>query len=326
MKKLFMVSLVSVLFLGVSGVGLCSEKQLITLLGIRIGSAGHMFATKISESITTHVPEVSATIITGSSKENPGNIQRKRGQIGFTSADYAAMAYKGIKDYEGNPCKDLRHFFFFVVTLDNWFVRADSNIKSIYDLKDKKLNAGPKGYALSEGALASLEAHGLTPEIIQASGGNVSFASDADAVRMLQDRVIDAIFAHTGKSSIITQLRPAEETIGIRPLNYELDKLNKTIEILDREAIIMEVDGGVYKAEPEPVLSFGTPFIFVISADLPEDVVYKMTKAVWENADSIRQAVGPFFNAFRLENALLGASIPIHPGAEKYYREKKLLD
>jgi TRAP transporter TAXI family solute receptor len=322
MRKLVLILILcSFFFIGLQQNGFCAKKELITVLGLRIGSSGHMFATKITDTINMHVPEISATVITGSSKENPRNVQKNRGQLGFTSAQYAKMAYDGTAAYENMSCKDLRFFFFFVITLDNWIVRADSNIKSIEDLKDKKLCAGPKGYSLTEGALATLEAYGLTPEIIRKNGGNVSFASSKDCVKMLQDRIVDAIFAHSGETAIISQVLPAEQTIGVRPLTYRRDRLEKAIKILDRVMVIMDIKGGVYKAEPNSVLSFGTPFIFVIHKQVPDTLVYKMTKAIWEHQKDIRSAVGPFYNPFRLENALMGADIPIHPGALKYYKE-----
>jgi len=213
-KLMFILILCSFFFVGLQQNGFGAKKDFITVLGLRIGSSGHMFATKIADTINMHVPEASATIITGSSKENPRNVQKDRGQIGFTSAQYAKMAYDGTAAYKNMPCKDIRFFFFFVITLDNWIVRADSSIKSIEDLKDKKLCAGPKGYSLTEGALATLKAYGLTPEIIRKNGGNVSFASGKDCVKMLQDRVVDAIFAHTGESSIISQVLQRNKLLG----------------------------------------------------------------------------------------------------------------
>ena len=83
----------------------------------------------------------------------------------------------------------------------------------------------------------------------------------------------------------------------------------------------MEIDGGVYKAEPNPVLSIGDPSAFIIHKDVPDDIVYKMTKSIFEHQNEILKAVGPFFNPFKIENALVGAEIPIHPGALKYYKE-----
>lgn len=320
-----LIFLCSFIILSLGNNGWCSDKELITVLGLRIGSSGHMFATKITDTINANVPEVQASVVTGSSKENPRNVEKKRGQLGFTSAQYAKIAYDGTGDYEGNSCENIRFFFFFVITLDNWIVRADSDIKRMEDLKDKKLCAGPKGYSLTEGALATLEAYGLTPQIIRKNGGNVSFASGKDAVKMLQDRAVDAIFAHSGKSAVISQVLPAEQTVGVRPLSYDRGKLEKAIQILDRKMAIMEIDGGVYKAQPDPVLSFGTPFIFIIRNDVTEELAYKMTKAIWEHEEDIRQAVGPFYEPFKLENAVVGADIPVHPGALKYYKEMGLV-
>ncbi|MBW1711650.1 MAG: TAXI family TRAP transporter solute-binding subunit [Deltaproteobacteria bacterium] len=327
MKKLVVLAIICGLALGSLGVDVaCAAKKQVKVLGIRIGSSGQMFATKVGEVINKNVPEVAVTVVAGSSSENPINVQKGRGEIGFTSAKYAYLAYKGEKKYDGMACPDLRFFFFFVTTLDNWIVRADSPIKKIEDLKDKKLCLGPKGYALTENALTTLKVYGLTPDTIRKNGGNVSFATDKDCARMMQDRLIDAMFVHTGKSKIIRTVLPLEETVGVRPLPYDRDKLAKIMDELGRGVIAMDIDGGVYEAEPNPVSSFGTPFIFVIDKDMPEAIVYKMTKAVWENQPQIREAVGPFYDPFKLENAVLGADIPIHPGALQYYKEKGLVE
>jgi TRAP transporter TAXI family solute receptor len=297
-----------------------AEKKELIVLGIRLGSAGHMFATKVADAVNKNVPEVSVTVMTGSSQENPLNVQKKRGHIGFTSSEYATWAYEGERDFKGMPCKDLRHFFFFSINLENFLVRADSNIRKIEDLYNKKLNLGPKGYGLTEVGLTVLQVYGFTPDVIRKNGGNVSFASDQDAGQMIQDRVIDAMFAHTGKSALISQVLPIEQAVGLRPLPYDRDKVKEIVRVLGR-GVIMEIDGGVYKAEPNPVLSIGAPYSFVIHKDVEDELAYKMTRAIFKNQKEILDAVGPFFKPFRIENALLGADIPIHPGALKYYRE-----
>ena len=177
MRKIIFIFILSSIFLfHWQQTGMGAEKKELTVLGIRLGSAGHMFATKMTDVINKNVPEASVTIMTGSSKENPLNVQKKRGHIGFTSSEFAKLAYEGEGDYKDMPCKDLRHFFFFSLNLENFLVRADSNIKKIEELYDKKLCLGPKGYALTESALTVLQVYGLTPEIIRKNGGNVSFA------------------------------------------------------------------------------------------------------------------------------------------------------
>lgn len=321
MKKVIILLILcgSLLFLCCQ-TGMCAEKKELIVLGIRLGSAGHMFATKMTDVINKNVPETSVTVMTGSSQENPLNVQRKRGQMGLTSSEYAKWAYDGERDYKGMPCKDLRHFFFFSINLENFLVRTDSNIRRIEELYNKKINLGPKGYALTEVAQTVLQVYGLTPETIRKNGGNVSFASDQDAGQMIQDRVIDAMFAHTGKSALIGQVIPIEQTVGLRPLPYDRDKLKEIVRILGR-GVIMEIDGGVYKAEPNPVLSIGAPYCFVIHGEVPDEIAYKMTKAIFKNQKEIVDAVGPFFKPFRIENAILGADIPTHTGALKYYKE-----
>lgn len=319
-KLIFILILSSSFIINWQQVGMGAEKKEFTVLGIRLGSAGHMFATKMTDVVNKNVPEVSLTVMTGSSQENPLNVQKKRGHIGFTSSQYAKLAYDGEGDYKVMPCKDIRHFFFFSINLENFLVRADSPIRKIEELYNKKLCLGPKGYALTEAALIVLQVYGLTPDIIRKNGGNVSFASDKDCAQMLQDKVVDAMFAHTGKSALISQILPVEHAVGLRPLPYDRDKLKEVVRISGK-GIMMEIDGGVYKAEPNPVQSIGVPFSFVIHKDAPEDLVYKMTKAIFNNQKEILDAVGPFFNPFRIENALLGADIPVHPGALKYYKE-----
>lgn len=321
MKKIiFILFLMTFWFLYWQQTGMCSPKEEIIVLGIRLGSAGHMFTTKITDVINMNVPEVSATVMTGSSEENPLNVQKKRAVIGFTHSHFAKLAFNGEGNYKGMPCKDIRHFFFFVITLDNFLVRADSNIKKIEELKDKKLCLGPKGYSLTDVALATLQAYGLTPEIIRKNGGNVSFALDQDCAQMLQDKVVDAMFAHTGKSAVISQVLPVEQAVRLRPLPFDRDKAQKVIETRG-SGTIMEIDGGVYKAEPNPVLSIGDPSAFIIHKDVPDDIVYKMTKSIFEHQKEILKAVGLFFNPFKIENALVGAEILVHPGALKYYKE-----
>lgn len=316
-----LVMLIAILLVGTLGFvqHVYAKDMYVKVLGLTLGGGGHLFAAQMAELIDRSVPGVSGSAATGSTAPNVKNVCEGRGDIGFSSPIYEAQAWNGTDRFKGKPMKNIRHLFFHCGTAQVMFTLNKSSIKSYEDLKDKRINAGTKGYTSTQACLAALKAYGLTPEVIKANGGSVSYADSNDAARMLQDRTIDAMFANSGEDEIEDQLLPVEEVLGVRIIKLSPEKLKKQNELMPG-TYLTRIKGGVYKHESNDIPTLGAAFTMICRDDMPDEVAYNIVKTVFEHQDLFRALKGPWVN-FDLSDALKGAYLPVHPGAMKYYKE-----
>ncbi len=188
-------------------------------------------------------------------------------------------------------------------------VRADSGIKTIADLKGKKVSVGDSGSGVEFNAQQILGAYDVTFEDIEKS--NLSFNDSANA---LKDGTIDAFFCTAGAPTVaITDL---STTTGIVLLGIDDEHLAK-LQADYAFYTAYNIPADTYKGVGE-VTTVAVKATFIVSNDLDEETVYQLTKAIYENKDSYEHAKAKEMN---LEYAVTGITVPFHPGADKYFKE-----
>ncbi len=197
-------------------------------------------------------------------------------------------------------------------------VPASSDIQSYANLKGKNISPGKtqwSGYAAFKLVAGK---YGFTVEDVKQAGGTVHHVSYSDSVGLMKDGHIEAFTALTSVPQ--ASLLDLEFNPGVRFIPVEAEVLS---DILSENPgyIKLEVTNAHYKSVKTPVPTLGAVTNLVVREELPEDVVYGITKALWENHAEFAK-VKDVWNSVKLENALLGAAIPVHPGAQRYYDEK----
>lgn len=188
-------------------------------------------------------------------------------------------------------------------------VRADSGIKTVADLKGKKVSVGDSGSGVEFNAQQILGAYDVTFEDIEKS--NLSFNDSANA---LKDGTIDAFFCTAGAPTVaITDL---STTTGIVLLGIDDEHLAK-LQADYAFYTAYNIPADTYKGVGE-VTTVAVKATFIVSNDLDEETVYQLTKAIYENKDSYEHAKAKEMN---LEYAVTGITVPFHPGADKYFKE-----
>lgn len=294
---------------------------------IRVGgqspaAGSHMLCAKVSDIIDRYAEGIRSTITTGSGATNPRKVETREMDMAWTGVAFQKAAYEGTGKYKGKACPDIR-FLMNIVTVAPGviFIRADSNIKSILDLKDKRIQVGPKGYFGPRVTTAYLEAYGLTKEVIQNDGGSVSMVGSSDAVQMLQDKKLDAMGATSGLATIEGYMLPLETTVGLKIVRIDEEHLKIAQADLPPNSVSpVTIKGGTYKHEPGDIVLLGSSFTFVINKNIPDDVVYKILSAIYSHLDEIH-AVAPTWKGVLLEHGLDSANIPVHPGALKFFKD-----
>ena len=234
--------------------------------------------------------------------------------FGVAQSDSNWQATNGTADWEKKgPVEKLRSVFSMHPETVLLVTRPDTGIAEVADLKGKRVNIGNPGSGQRGNAEDVLRIYGIDQE----KDINAEGLQQGDASRALVDKKIDAFFYTAGNPNAAIE-EPAQSTdISILPLNSEGIKDF----ISDRPYYLMtSIQPGTYRGIDEPVETYATKATVVTSADLEEEVVYDVVKIVFENLDEIKSSY-PAFKHLTPESMLEGLSAPLHPGAEKYYKE-----
>lgn len=188
--------------------------------------------------------------------------------------------------------------------------KADSGIKTVADLKGKKVSVGDSGSGVEFNAQQILGAYDITFEDIDKQ--NLSFQASADA---LKDGKIDAFFCTAGAPTVaITDL---STTTGVVLVEIDAEHLAKLQSEYGFYAAYT-VPAGTYNGIDADVTTVAVKATFIVSNELDEETVYQLTKAIYENKDEYSHEKAAEMS---LEYAVSSISVPFHPGAERYYKE-----
>ncbi|WP_319542944.1 TAXI family TRAP transporter solute-binding subunit [uncultured Pseudodesulfovibrio sp.] len=254
---------------------------------------------------------------TGGSVFNVNAVMAGDLEFGVVQSDRQYQAYEGIAEWDGKPQKKLRAVFSIHPESVTLVAGADTGINGIKDLKGKKVNIGNPGSGQLQNSIDALAAAGLTLDDIDAEK-----VKAAEAPGLLQDGRIDAFFYTVGHPSGAIK----EACAGARKVNIVaitgVDSLYDKFPYYAPSVIPMSNYPSAANAGAD-VPSFGVKATFVTSADVPDDVVYAITKEVFDNFEEFKK-LHPAYAVLTKEGMLQGLSAPIHPGAMKYYKEAGL--
>ncbi|HHY47585.1 MAG TPA: TAXI family TRAP transporter solute-binding subunit [Firmicutes bacterium] len=253
---------------------------------------------------------------TGASAENLRLIERREADLALVQNDTADYAYNGTEVFKGQKLQGFRVIAALYPETLQIVVSGDSNIKSVPDLKGKRVSVGAPGSGTEVCARQLLAFYGITYKDI--SPHFLSFAESAD---QFKDKHIDAFFVLAGTPT--AALQDVAAMHKIRLLNIPDDVYGK-LKAKYPFFTHITIPAGTYMHQADPVKSVAVQAILIARSDLDEDLVYNLTKALFENLGDLAAAHAKG-KEVRLANALNGVSTPLHPGAERYYREKGIL-
>lgn len=264
--------------------------------------------------------KIKATVeSTGGSVYNINAVLAGDLQFGVAQSDRQYQAINGEKEWkEKGPQKDLRSVFSIHPESITLIASADSGIKGIKDLKGKRVNLGNPGSGQLGNSQDAVQAFGLSE-----SDFNAEYVKAVEAPGLIQDERLDAFFYTVGHpNGNIKEATSGRIKVRIVPIEgLELDTLIKKFPYYAKSVIPGKlypnaVGGG-------NVNSFGVKATFVTSIKVSEDIVYAITKEIFDNFEDFKK-LHPAYQVLTKENMLAGLSAPLHPGAVKYYKEAGL--
>jgi uncharacterized protein len=264
-----------------------------------------------AELITSETGVKTTAEVSQASAANMTALEAGDGEVAFVQTDIAFYATNGTLMFDGQKIESVSALGALYPETVQLVTLADSGIKTFADLKGKKVSVGAPGSGTYANAEQLLEIHGLTMDDIEAQ--NLDFGESTDGIQSGQ---IDAAFITAGYPTGAVEALNATNGVYIVPV--EADKAEELIAKYPYYAVD-KIPSGTYGLEADiPAVSVGA--MLAVKKDLPEDLVYAMTKAIYDNTDKISHAKGAFIKA---ETGLDGIGIEVHPGAQRYFDEVK---
>lgn len=310
-----------------SGYGLCKEITITFASGM---SGGPWFerAGIIAELIKEKDPNINVKVVPGAGLSNPSIVGANDAQIGFSYAPPIAWALTGTEMYKDKgQFPNIRTIASgWGMTMSNLIVSQSKGINSIDEIFANKMaiNWGlPIKGSLDEYIVPKiLSYYGVTYDDLIAWGGKLFYGGYADLVSYYADGQVDAIFSMP--SHPVSWIIEMNSSKPIRILDYP----QALVDYLIKEAFFEPavVTAGTYSGnytgpgKVRDLQSAGLEIVLLVNKDVPEEVVYSITKILFENSDKLKELV-PQFENLNVETSWKNTGAPLHPGAEKYYKE-----
>lgn len=258
-------------------------------------------------------PSVQAT---KASVENLNLLQAGRGELAFALGDSVADAWNGVEDAGFRvPLERLRAI---AGTYNNYIqvvASAESGIQTLDDLKGKRISVGAPKSGTELNARAIFSAAGLSYDDMR----RVEFLPYAESVELIKNRQLDATLQSSGLG--MAAIRDLASTMSVNFVAIPEEVVRKIDNAAYQPGVI---PAGTYEGQDTDVATVGITNILVSHEGVDEEIAYQMTKLIFDNLTALGNAHSAA-KAIKLETAADNLPIPLHPGAERFYREVGVL-
>ncbi|MGC8943060.1 MAG: TAXI family TRAP transporter solute-binding subunit [Caldisericia bacterium] len=269
--------------------------------------------TAIAGVVSKYEPNIVAVAVPGGgSAANCRSVGKGESLMSMTTSMVAYQAFTGTGSFQNEKYENLRSVGPAHPLIISFIVRANSNIKTVYDLKGKRIAIGEAGSGDAVAAEEILRTAGLWDSVVKVNVG------DPDSWDMLKSGAVDAAIHHTTVPNSNLYQFSTSTPITLTEIPEELaDKVISNSPYFFK--YIAKKDSYVGMGNDVKVIA--NPSILITNKDADEDMVYKFVKAYWDHFDEV-VASAKFLTTVNVNDPLSGISIPLHPGAYKYWVEK----
>lgn len=315
-RRLLCLGLVGVAALITAPAALAQQSFINVLTG---GQSGiyYPLGVALSQAYGKVLPTAKISVqATKASAENLNLLQQGKGEVAFALGDSVSDAWKG--DEEAGFKTSLKKLRAVAGLYPNYIqiiANTESGIKTIADLKGKRISVGAPKSGTELNARAILKAAGLTYKDF----AKVEYLGFGESVELMKNRQLDVTLQSVGLGA--ASIRDLAISINIVVVSVPADVVAKVGDPAYQAATI---PADTYKGQAAPVPTVAIKNILVTHEGVPVDTVYAMTKSMYDNLDGL-VAAHTAAKGIAKTNAVAGLPIPLHPGAEKYYREAGLI-
>lgn len=322
-QAIFVLSGLVILALIIAGCGGGGGAQKVQNINIATATTGGVYyplGNAMAQIFSKNIPNVKASAqATAGTPQNVLLMQKKEAEIAFAQNGVAYYAYQGKAMFDGKPVKSLRGITHLYPNVMHIVVKADSDIKSIKDFAGKKFVPGAVGSATEINSKEILGLYGL--DYKDKKNIKADYLGYSEAAEALKDGRVDGILIAGGLPT--AAVLDAASSVKIRILSIEPDMMAKLVKEMPWYYEI-KIPKGTYIGQTEDVTTVAVANILICREDLPTDLVYNMTKTLYDKHGDL-VAAHSAAKAMKLSDATKGMTVPLHPGAEKYYKEKGII-
>jgi TRAP transporter TAXI family solute receptor len=315
MKKTIVVLTLCVAMLGLASAAMAGEVKMVLATG---GTAGtyYPFGGAMAKIWNSKIPGMNVTAqATGASIENIRLMNKDEVELALVQSDNIDWAFFGKEVFKEKITK-MAAIAVLYPEVVHIVLRGDSPAKTFGDLKGLKVGVGAPGSGTEANFRQLMEVYDMKKDDVK--GQYLSYAESAE---QFKDKHIDAFFLTTGvpNSAImdVANTRPIK-IVGID--DAMVAKITQKYPFLAPA----KIPANTYKGQPEEVKTIAVMAVLIASPNVKEEVAYNITKALIENQPELASAHAKG-KELSLQGAVKGVSIPFHPGAAKYYKEKGLM-
>jgi len=290
-----------------------AQQQFVNILTGGQAGVYYPLGVALSQVYGKAIPNAKATAqVTKASAENLNLLQAGRGELAFTLGDALSDAWKG--DEEAGFKTKLDKLRGLSATYNNYIqivASADSGIRTLADLKGKRVSVGAAKSGTELNARAVFRAAGLTYKDL----AKVEFLPFGESVELIKNRQLDATLQSAGLG--VASIRDLATSVKIVVVAVPAEVVAKVGDPAYQPTVI---PAGTYEGQTADVPTAAIPNFLVTHSGVSDELAYQMTKSLYENLDTMYAAHNAA-KAIKRENAVKGMPVPLHPGAERYYRE-----
>ena len=311
-------------FIGVVLIGVLGQAigaDIVIGTGSRAGvyyQAGRNICRLVNEGIVDSAINCQA-LSTPGSISNLERVRNGRLQLGLAQSDWQYHAYQGSGRLQPQgPDTNLRSLFSLHSEPFTLVARSDADINSLDDLPGKRVNIGNPGSGQRATMEVVMDAMGWDMDVFSLVN---ELPASQQSMALCHDRVQAMIYTVGHPNPSVAQASGLCDAVIGEVQGPEIDRL-----VNDNSFYAYtQVPGGLYAGNPDPVTTFGVRATVVASSDLDPDLIYAITKAVFDNLDKLKIAHPAFAYLSKEEMVTDGLSAPLHEGARRYYLEQGLI-
>ncbi len=296
-----------------SGTALAQQQQFVNVLTGGQAGVYYPLGVALSQIYGQAIPNARSTAqVTKASAENLNLLQSGRGELAFSLADAVSDAWNG--NAEAGFTRKLDKLRGLSATYNNYIqivASEESGIKSLADLKGKRISVGAARSGTELNARAIFKAAGLSYQDL----GKVEYLPFGESVELIKNRQLDATLQSAGLG--VASIRDLATAVKIVVVPVPADVVAKVGDAAYQPAVI---PANTYGGQTADVPTAAIPNFLVTHAGVSDDLAYQMTKALYDNLDKMHAAHNAA-KAINRTNAVKGMPVPLHPGAERYYKE-----
>ncbi|MCP4687337.1 MAG: TAXI family TRAP transporter solute-binding subunit [Desulfobacterales bacterium] len=320
-----------VLTAGVTAASDAEELKPATLTWVAggVGGGWYVQAGGIARVIAEKEPRLIVKVVPGGGVVNPVRVSRHKDDLGWGITFVDKMALKGIAPIYKKPNPNVRSLGgIFGIYHIHFLSAADSGVKSVAEMaamikagKAIKVAAPMKGTSDLPLVQTILKFYGVSLDDVKKAGGKVFQAVYADMVNLYKDKHVDFVFTHLGlPGAAITEMTVSRDS-ALLPVSEEcIDHLHAELGTMARDSGRAFIPAGTYKGQDADVPAVVTAGELLINKDVSDLIAYTIIKIICDNIDELHK-INPANKNFIPKSGWKNVALPLHPGAEKYYKE-----